>query len=155
MGKLAVVKLRSDINARGEVRDTLKLIGLTRVNHCVILDDGPSYLGMLKKVKDYVTWGEINAETLTRLLKRRGMLAGGRRLSDEVVRSKTKFQSIAELASAIVEGRVGRDEIAFVKKVFRLRPPSGGFRSTKRPVGDLGDLGYRGAKINELINRMA
>lgn len=154
MGKLAVVKLRGDINARSDVKDTLKLIGLTRVNHCIIMDDGPPYLGMIQKVKDYVTWGEVNAETLLRLLNKRGMLTGDRRLSDEFVKSNTKFQTIAELASAIIDGQVGQDEVSFVKKVFRLHPPSGGYKSTKRPVKDLGDLGYRGARINELIVRM-
>ena len=39
-------------------------------------------------------------------------------------------------------------------KRYRLHPPRGGFRrTTKRPRPD-GELGYRGAEINKLIERM-
>lgn len=153
MAKLAVIKIRSDINARQEVKDTLRMLGLTRVNHCVLVDDTEAMLGMVKKVKDYVTWGEIRPDVLQRLLAKRGRLAGDKRLTDEIIKSRLNFQSLAELAAAIVNGNVKLDEIG-IKKVFRLHPPSGGYKSIKRPVRDLGDLGYRGEKINDLIIRM-
>jgi len=42
-----------------------------------------------------------------------------------------------------------------VKPVFRLHPPRGGFKgSIRKPYGAGGELGYRGAAINELIRRM-
>ncbi|MEM2203989.1 MAG: 50S ribosomal protein L30, partial [Sulfolobales archaeon] len=42
-----------------------------------------------------------------------------------------------------------------VKPVFRLHPPSGGFKgSIKKPYGNGGELGYRGQDINDLIRRM-
>lgn len=153
MGKLAVIKLRSDINARQEVKDTLKMMGLTRINHCVIVDSNDSNLGMIKRVKDYVTWGEINPEVLERLLKKRGRLAGDKRVTEEVVKSKSNFQTMAELAEAVDGGSAELSDVG-VKKVFRFHPPRGGYRSTKRPVKDMGDLGYRGDRINDLIIRM-
>ncbi|MBC7218998.1 MAG: 50S ribosomal protein L30 [Hadesarchaea archaeon] len=153
MVKFAVIKIRSDINARQEVKDTLRMLGLTRVNHCVLVDDDESVLGMLRKVKDYVTWGEIRSDILQRLLAKRGRLAGDKRLTDEVIQSRLNFQSLADLAEKVVDGSVKLDEIG-IKKVFRLHPPSGGYKSTKRPVKDLGDLGYRGDKINDLLIRM-
>lgn len=39
------------------------------------------------------------------------------------------------------------------KKVFRLSPPSKGYKSIKKPFPK-GDLGYRGDKINDLLERM-
>lgn len=153
MGKLVVIKLRSDINARQEVKDTLKMMGLTRVNHCIIVDNNDSNLGMIKKVKDYVTWGEIKPEVLESLLKKRGRLTGDKRVTEEVVKSKSNFQTMAELATAVESGGVKLGDIG-VKKIFRLHPPRGGYKSTKRPVKDKGDLGYRGDKINDLIIRM-
>ncbi|MEM3421602.1 MAG: 50S ribosomal protein L30 [Candidatus Hadarchaeum sp.] len=153
MAKLAVIKIRSDINARREVKDTLKMLGLTRVNHCVLVDDNESILGMVRKVKDYVTWGEVRADVVEQLLAKRGRLIGNKKLTDEVIKNRLNFQSLADLAAAITNGSVKLDEIG-IKKVFRLHPPSGGYKSTKRPVRDLGDLGYRGEKINELIMRM-
>jgi large subunit ribosomal protein L30 len=153
VAKLAVIKIRSDINARQEVKDTLRMLGLIRVNHCVLVDNNESMLGMLKKVKDYITWGEIRPDVLQLLLEKRGRLPGGKKLTDEAVRERSNLQGIAELAAAVDNGSVKLEEIG-VKKVFRLHPPKRGYKSTKRPVRDLGDLGYRGEKINDLIMRM-
>ncbi len=153
MVKLAVIRLRSVIKARQQVKDTFEMLGLTRVNHCVIVDSNDSNLGMIKKVKDYVTWGEVKPEVLESLLKKRGRLLGDKRVTDEALMSKSNFQTVAELAAAVESGSAELSDVG-VKKVFRFHPPRGGYRSTKRPVKDMGDLGYRGDKINELIIRM-
>jgi large subunit ribosomal protein L30 len=153
--KLAVVRVRGGVDARGEVIDTLRMLGLTRVNHCVLLDDTPSIRGMLQKAKDYVTWGEIDAETLELLLRKRGLTEGNRRLTDEMVKSASGIPSISELARAVVEGKADLRSIKFIKRIFRLHPPRKGYKSVKRPYRDLGDLGYRGSAINELLKRMA
>jgi large subunit ribosomal protein L30 len=155
MGKLAVVRVRGGIKARGDVKRTLEMLNLTRINHCAIVDDDPSIRGMLQAAKDYITWGEIEPETLGHLLRKRGRLRGDERLTDEIVKSQTEFSSIQELAEAVCGGRAKLEVIPQLKKVFRLHPPRKGYRSTKRPVGDFGDLGYRGERINELIMRMA
>jgi len=42
LSSLAVVRLRGSIKARKEVVDTLRMMGLTRVNHCVLLSKGAS-----------------------------------------------------------------------------------------------------------------
>jgi large subunit ribosomal protein L30 len=110
---------------------------------------------MLQAAKDYITWGEIKPETLEHLLRKRGRLQGDKRLTDEIVKSQTEFSSITELAAAVCGGKAELEVIPQLKKVFRLHPPRKGYRSTKRPVGDFGDLGYRGERINELILRMA
>ncbi|MGC8816577.1 MAG: 50S ribosomal protein L30 [Candidatus Hadarchaeum sp.] len=153
MAKLAVIKIRSDINARQDVKNTLRMLGLTRINHCVLVDDSDSVLGMLQKVKDYVTWGEISSDVLKRLLAKRGRLVGDKKLTDEIVKDRLNFPSLAELAAAVENEEVKLEEIG-VKKVFRLHPPSKGYKSIKRSVRDLGDLGYRGEKINDLLLRM-
>ncbi|MGQ9788305.1 MAG: 50S ribosomal protein L30 [Candidatus Hadarchaeaceae archaeon] len=152
MVKLAVIKIRGDINARQEVKDTLRMLGLARVNHCILVEDNDSVLGMLRKVKDYVTWGEIRADVLQQLLAKRGKLIGDKRLTDELVRGRLNL-SLAELAAKVVGSNMKLEDVC-IKKVFRLHPPSGGFKSTKRPVKGLGDLGYRGDKINDLLIRM-
>ena len=153
VSKLAVVKLRSDINARQDVKDTLKMMGLTRVNHCIIVDNNDSNLGMIKKIKDFVTWGEIKPEVLESLLKKRGRLIGDKRVTEEFLKSKSNFKTMNELAVAIESGSVELSDVG-IKKVFRLHPPRGGYKSTKRPVKDMGDLGYRGDRINDLIMQM-
>jgi large subunit ribosomal protein L30 len=154
MGNLAVIRIRGGIKALGVANRTLKMLNLTRVNHCVLVDDDPSTLGMLQEAKDYITWGEIKPETLEHLLKKRGRLQGDKHLTDEIVKSGTEFSSIKELANAICDGKTELKVLPQLKKVFRLHPPRKGYKSTKRPFKDLGDLGYRGERINELILKM-
>ena len=154
MAKLAVVRVRGSVGARGEVLATLHALGLTRVNHCVLIDEAPSYRGMLERAKDMVTWGEIACDTIEALLRKRGRLEGGKRLTDEYVKANTPFPSIREFARAVDGGEVALEALPGLKKVFRLRPPRKGYRATKRPFKDYGDLGYRGERINELLGRM-
>jgi len=150
---LAVVRLRGNIKVRREMLDTLRMLGLTRVNHCVLLRGGDSEKGMLKKVKDMVTWGEINRETLLHLLKKRGRIRGELPLTEERVR-EWGFSSLEELADALLGGKVWVKDLPGLKKVFRLHPPRGGYRAIKKSVKEGGDLGYRGEAINELLMRM-
>jgi large subunit ribosomal protein L30 len=152
--KLAVVRVRGGVRAREEVRATLRMLGLTRVNHCVVIDDDPSLKGMLQKAKDYITWGEIERDTLEDLLRERGRLEGGKRLTEEYIKSNTRFSSLSEFVDALYRGEVKLSDIPGLKKVFRLHPPSKGYEATKRPFRMGGSLGYRGGAINELISRM-
>ncbi len=154
MKRLAVIQIRGLINTPREVKDTLKMLHLTRTNHCVVIDDRPQYIGMLNKVAPWVTWGEINKETFSAMLKKRGRLVGDRKLTDEYVKENTKFKSIDEFADAFMKFEAELEDIPGLKPVFRLTPPSGGFKSTKRFVNEGGDRGYRGEAINDLIMRM-
>jgi len=152
--ELAVVRVRGDIGTRQDVRDTLRMLGLTRVNHCILIDDSPTYKGMLQKAKDVITWGEVSKDTLDALLRKRGRLVGDKKLSDEYVKSSTQFPSIGEFAEAVHLSKVELSAMPELKKVFRLRPPRKGYEATKRPFRDMGSLGYRGEKINDLLARM-
>ncbi|HDI75294.1 MAG TPA: 50S ribosomal protein L30, partial [Thermoprotei archaeon] len=130
MGKrLAVIRIRGTVGVRKDIEYTLRLLRLVRKFHAVVIDDRPDYLGMLQKVKDYVTWGEIDAETLAELLRKRGRLAGNRRLTDEDVK-KLGYSSIEEFAEAVIEFKAELSDIPGLKPVFRLDPPKGGFKGT-------------------------
>ena len=79
----AVIRVRGIVNVRSEINDTLKMLRLNRVNHCVILPEMKSYAGMLQKAKDYITWGEIMPETLAKMIHSRGRLIGDKKISDK------------------------------------------------------------------------
>ncbi|ASJ14601.1 50S ribosomal protein L30 [Thermococcus radiotolerans] len=154
MAKLALIRLRSGIRAKGDVRDTLAMLRLHRINHLVLVDDNPSYKGMVQKVKDYITWGEIDAETLAELLRKRGRLIGNRPITDEYVKEKLGM-TIEEFAEKVVAGEMKLTDLPNIKPVFRLHPPRGGLKgSKKRSFKEGGALGYRGERINDLIERM-
>ncbi|MBW2974227.1 uL30 family ribosomal protein, partial [Candidatus Woesearchaeota archaeon] len=78
MSKIAVIRVRGSVNLKKEVKDTLELLRLYRKNYCIVVDDTPSYKGMITKVKDYVTFGEIDDETFKELIEKRGEAYKGR-----------------------------------------------------------------------------
>ncbi len=150
----AVVRVRGGIRTSRGVKETVKLLRLTRQNHLVFVPEDATHKGMLQKVKDYVTWGEVDAETIAEVLAARGRVVGDGPLTDEYVRRSTEFSSIRELAAALAESRATFSRIEGIKPVIRLHPPRGGYESTKRPFRDGGSLGYRGGEIRSLVRRM-
>jgi large subunit ribosomal protein L30 len=149
----AVVKMRGVVKTKPDVRRTLELLNLDRTNHCVIIEDNEHYRGMLQKVKDYVAWGEINTETLTILLNKRGMLTGRRKLTDDYLKQNSEFEDIKSLAQAIVDGRVNLKSIPNLRPVLRLHPPRKGHKGIKKPFPE-GVLGFHRTMINELLLKM-
>lgn len=149
-----MVKVRGTISAQREVRETLQLLRLTRTNNAVLIDNRPSYIGMLYRVQNYVTWGEVSKETVALMLKERGRLAGGKKLTDESV-EKLGFKSIDSLADAIASCKAEYQKLPNVQPVFKLRPPSKGFKGkTKKSFTAGGEAGYRGERITDIIKRM-
>ena len=59
---LAVIRLRGNIGLRKELHDTMRMLGLKKINTAAILPRTDSIIGMIKKVEDFVTWGEISKE---------------------------------------------------------------------------------------------
>ena len=142
----------SDISQ--EIKDTLNMLRLTRNCHATLLDDRPAYKGMLRKSKDYLTWGEVSQENIALLLKKRGKLAGDKKLTDEYAK-ELGYKSLDDLAEAMFKMEVEYSSLSKVKPVFRLRPPKKGFKGkVKRSYAAGGELGYRGDAINDLLKRM-
>jgi large subunit ribosomal protein L30 len=68
---IGVVLIGRTANARIVVKDTLKKLNLLRHNALAIVPKTPSYLGMIKKVEPFVTWGEVGEETIKLLKEKR------------------------------------------------------------------------------------
>jgi large subunit ribosomal protein L30 len=147
----AVVRLRGRHDIHRRIRDTLKMLRLHKKYHCVLIPENESYMGMLQKVKDYVAYGEINAEVLAELIRKRARLAGNRRVTEEYVKEKTGM-GIEEFAKAVLDGKAKLSDIE-IKPVFRLHPPRGGLKNIKWHY-PLGELGYQGENINSLLYKM-
>lgn len=154
VSKLAAVRIRGSPDVRKKVLDTVRMLNLTRPHHCSLVEDTPSYRGMLFKAKGVLTWGPIRPDVLEVLLKKRGRLTGDKPLTDEVVSSSTSYDSIREFSKAVCVSEAELSEVPGLKKVFRLHPPRKGYKSTKHPFGAGGSLGDRGDAINDLILRM-
>ena len=154
---VAVVRIRGTVNRKKKIVDTLKLLRLHKPNHAVVVPLTESYKGMLNKAHTTIAWGEIKLETFKKLLKKRGRVRGNKRLTDEIVREFTegKISSIDELAEKIWNKEIDIKELKWLKPVFRLHPPSGGYRGTVKKSYEMGgSYGYWGERINELIEKM-
>ena len=150
----AVVRVRGSVGVRGDIADTLKMLRLHRVNHCVIVPNTETYKCMLNKAKDYITYGEIDKDTLVKLILKRGRLPGNKRLNEEKVKELMDL-SVEELAEKIVNEEILLKNTP-LKPVFRLHPPRKGYDKAgiKKPFSVGGALGYRGAEINTLLEKM-
>jgi len=149
----AVIRVRGKVNIRSEVENTLKMLRLNRVNHCVILPETPEFMGMLKKVKDWTTYGRIEKKTLVKLLQARGKLKGNKKLNENALKKVTKYDSFEKFSEDLIKGKIKLKEYPQIKPVFRLNPPIKGYKAIRLPY-PMGDLGNRGEKINELLERM-
>ena len=69
--KIAVILVRGLQSANYEIKDTLRMLNIHRRNVCAVFNNTKNVIGMINKVRNYVTYGEIDDETL-KLLKKKG-----------------------------------------------------------------------------------
>ncbi len=139
--KFAAIRVRGLTQVNTKIEDTMQLLRLYRKNYCSVVPDNSTYAGMLRKAKDYITWGEVDDETYQLLVNKRGEEFTGRETD--------KYEKIKYDDFVVANGKK-------IKKFFRLNAPRKGFerKGIKHSFNEGGALGYRGAKINELIKRM-
>jgi large subunit ribosomal protein L30 len=152
------LRIRGAPGMRRKILDTLKMLRMHKVNHGVLIWTNKSYIGMLYKCKDYIAFGEIDEETLIKLLRERGKIEGDKPLTDEHIKNLTQYKDIKEFSKALMDGKIEFKErdVYKIKPVFRLHPPRKGYsKSTKKKhYAEGGILGYLGTYINELILKM-
>lgn len=147
-----VVRVRGTIHAKHEIVETLRYLHLTRANHATVLPEVPEYKGMLVRAQGYITWGEADPETVGMLLHERGVTTSGGKVTDATLGSEIPAKDLPELTKSVLTG--GLPPVRGLRPLFRLKAPKGGWRSTKKPYGLGGALGYRGRAINDLVRRM-
>ncbi|MBI2651661.1 uL30 family ribosomal protein [Candidatus Woesearchaeota archaeon] len=123
--KIAVIRIRGLTGVRHDIDATLKKLRLYKKNYCVVLPKTKDYLGMVNKIKDYATWGEIDEDTYNLLLEKRKEKSA--KPNGEQIKKFFRLNS--------------------PKKGY-------GRKGIKVAFGNGGALGYRENKINELIARM-
>jgi len=138
----AVIRIRGSVGMNRPMKDALKMLRLNRKMHCVLVNDDEVTRGMLQKTKDYVTWGEINDDMLRLLIQKRARKPGNIRL--DKAESEVVFDKIKNEKKPVFD----------INKVFRLTPPSKGFKLPIKQHFPKGEIGYRGEKINDLLKRM-
>ena len=154
--RFAVIRVRGVNNVRRTINDTCKLLNVAKLHNLTFIDDRESYKGMLQKAKDWVTWGEVTADSVEHILSKWGRVSGNLKLTDEYVKENSSFANIKAFSKAFVELKADLKDINGLKPFFRLHPPRKGYgrKGIKHPFTIGGALGYRGEDINNLIIKM-
>jgi len=150
----AVIRVRGHRKINKDIEDTMCMLRLTRVNHCVIIPENDVMKGMLQKTKDFITWGEVSEEMLAKMIKTRGRLMGDKPIDDAYVGANSPYQSVDAFVQSVVKDEAKYSDLKDIKPIFRLHPPKQGYEAVKKDLKTHGSLGYRGDKINALIEKM-
>ncbi len=69
---IAAIRIRGQVGLRKEVKETLHRLRIRRKYSCIVIEKpNESQLGMIKSVRDFVAFGEINEETYKKLVEKR------------------------------------------------------------------------------------
>ncbi len=140
---ISIIRIAGKINLNSRIKETLNRLRLKKKYACIVIGNPNNVqLGMIKLVRDFVAFGEINEETYKKLIEERGQLLD---------RKKSKPDAKKVIAS-ILEGKKYED--FNLKPFFRLHPPRKGIDSKKHFGVKKGVLGNNKEKINDLILRM-
>ncbi len=153
--RIIIVRIRGSIDVNYKVKDTLKMLRLFKKNSCSIFNNSESVIGMLKIIKDYTTWGELDKDTFKLLLEKRGKLVGNKQLNEDYLKEKLNYGFDA-FAEDFINFKKELKDVPGLKQFFRLMPPIKGYERAgiKKPFSMGGALGYRKEKINDLVKRM-
>lgn len=143
---LAAVRVRGPNSTRRNAADTMDSLRLHTRHNCVLLANTDANRGMLRQAKDFIAYGDVDADTIAALLAKRGRVDGGR-LADNL--DAVGYEDIDALAADVADGTVPDG----LQLPFRLSPPRNGFRDTKRHTRQGGSLGERD-DMDALLQRM-
>ncbi|MFQ5531827.1 MAG: uL30 family ribosomal protein [Candidatus Nanoarchaeia archaeon] len=137
---ICIVRVHGKIGLKKSVNETLNRLKLRRKYSCIVLiNPKKEMLGMVKSVRNFTAFGNLDKSTFKKLLESRGQVIDKSKKieADKVITELEKSKKYEELN---------------LKGFFRLHPPRKGINSKSHfPKGVLGD---NGKEINKLIERM-
>lgn len=70
--KIAIIRITGEVGLRKEIVETLNRLKLRRKYSCVVFENPTKeQLGMVKKVRDFVAFGDIDEKTYKKLVEKR------------------------------------------------------------------------------------
>jgi len=119
---LLIVRLRGTFGVPSYIERTLQSLRLRNRYNATFARNSPSMIGMLRQVKDYVTWGDLAPTEIAKLLKERGQVNGGRPVTDRFATELFSKENIDSLAEALVTGEIDLHSLweKGLNPIFRL-----------------------------------
>ena len=148
-----VVRIKGQVDVPHWAKTTLKLLKLEKKFRATIIPAQENTLGMLNKVKHYVSWQEAEVSMAMELLNKKGRKSGYKKITEEDIK-KIGFKNIEDLATALAEGKTTMTKLKPLKPWFALAPPRHGFKkSTKKLYTQKGILGPN-KELGNLVRNM-
>ena len=70
--KIAVIRIHGQVGLNADVKETLNRLRLRKKFTCIVLENpNEQQIGMIKRVRDFVAYGEISDEVYKRLVEAR------------------------------------------------------------------------------------
>jgi len=151
-----VVRIRGTINVPYWAITTLKNLYLNKRFSATMVPETPNYLGMLKKINQWVAWSKADSEIVKTLIQKRGKKRNTTSVSITKKGSEKigKDEGIDELVDVIVNDKIKLSDQNNIKPWFSLNPPKGGFKkSTKKQFSDGGILGNN-KELLDIVKKM-
>jgi large subunit ribosomal protein L30 len=147
-----VIRMRGTVNVPFWALTTLKNLHLNKRFSATLVPETSDYLGMLRKIKEWVAWSKADSEIVKTLIEKRGKKI--QLDSQKEGQKKDEYKGIDELVNVIVNDKIKFSDQNNIKPWFSLNPPRGGFKKkSKKQFTDGGILGNN-KDLLEIVKRM-
>ena len=148
-----VVRIKGQADVPHWATHTMTLLKLDKKYRATILPIKENTLGMLNKVKHYISWTEFDSKLAKELIDKKARKSGYKKVTSDDLK-ELGFASSDELGTALSEGKAILSKLKPLKPWFALAPPRYGFkRSTKKLYGQKGVLGQN-KELDTLVRNM-
>ena len=149
-----VVRMRGTVNVPFWALTTLKNLYLNKKFSATLVPENSDYLGMLRKINQWVAWSRADSEIVKTLIEKRGKKKTPKLDKQKESGRKDEYKGIDELVDVIVNDKIKFSDQNSIKPWFSLNPPKGGFkRKSKKQFSDGGILGNN-KDLLEIVKRM-
>jgi large subunit ribosomal protein L30 len=169
-----VVRMKGTVNVPRWAILTLENLHLNKKFRATIIPENDQTLGMLRKVKELVSWTSIDKEFIKEFIEKKGRLTepkvgtktaklveqvnninnNGSKSDNEGEYKKSLNYDFEKIATDISQNQTYLSKVTGIKPWFALNPPRGGFRKkSKRSFSQDGILGEN-KELVSLVRRM-
>lgn len=149
-----VVRMRGTVNVPFWALTTLKNLYLNKKFSATLVPETSDYLGMLRKINQWVAWSKADSDIVKTLIEKRGKKKTPKLDTQKESERKDEYKGIDELVDVIVNDKIKFSDQNSIKPWFSLNPPKGGFkRKSKKQFSDGGILGNN-KDLLEIVKRM-
>jgi large subunit ribosomal protein L30 len=173
-----VVRMKGTVNVPRWANLTLESLHLDKKFRATIIPENEQSLGMLRKIKEWVSWSSVDDSFIREFIEKKGRISASRlvmattatgttdAMGDSSLSggskgdiggngsSKSQNVDLDKVASTISQNQLYLSKIPGIKPWFALSPPKGGFRKkSKRSYSQNGILGENKELIS-LVKRM-